>query len=108
MRVWCSSLVRTPGPAAFEADRIIPSHLVKDLLFGHVPTIFQLDGLKLDLEFGGEQEIRGTLNLLKCDQETVERYVGRRDHVRSGECRELQTTDQQLSHCSKLRDRSHD
>ena len=73
------------GPQTFEADRIIPCHMVKDLLFGTVPTIFQSHSLKLDLEFGDKQDIRRALKLLKCDQETVERYVnGRRDHVRSG------------------------
>ncbi|KAF2760390.1 hypothetical protein EJ05DRAFT_474275 [Pseudovirgaria hyperparasitica] len=63
----------------FGERRTMPAVNVRKLVFGCVETMYD----DLALNFGGDQEIRRTLQLVGCKQDTIEKWFKRRDHVRS-------------------------
>lgn len=74
------------GKSAFQENRVIPSKIVKDLVFGTVPNIFDNEAYllneqsaqSLELLFGSEKDVSATLESLGCSAQTLERY--KKDH----------------------------
>ncbi|KAH6648317.1 hypothetical protein BKA67DRAFT_360231 [Truncatella angustata] len=74
------------GWASFKDTRIIPTHEVKELCFGNVPTFYRENNLDADdewashmieqkslktLQLGSRQEIADTLSLIGCNTKTI-------------------------------------
>ena len=83
------------GKSNFEASRVIPSELVKDLAFGTVPNIFdnptylkkEENAQSLELVFGSDKDINSTLESLGCSAKTLTHY--QKDHKHMFSCRFL-------------------
>ncbi|PTB63286.1 hypothetical protein BBK36DRAFT_1181490 [Trichoderma citrinoviride] len=70
------------GPTVFRQDRVIPTHDIKKLCFGLVPTILYREKLVdvddhkdyVTLQLGGYAEIADTLAELGCDNNTINHF----------------------------------
>jgi hypothetical protein len=79
------------GKPLFEHNRIIPTELVKDLVFGTVPNIYdyvgsrrEIDAQSIELVFGSEKDVNATLESLGFSAQTIERYANDHKHIFSG------------------------
>lgn len=62
------------GLSKFKENRVIPSHDIKELVFGFVPSI-----LGKSLEFGSADGVKRTLAVLKCEPDVSESYLNNKD-----------------------------
>lgn len=76
------------GKSNFEEGRVIPCRAVKDLAFGTVPNIFDVeyllkepDAQSLELEFGTTDVVATTLESLGCTQDTLAKWEKDHKHI---------------------------
>lgn len=62
------------GASRFRDTRVIPSHDIKELVFGFVPSI-----LGTSLEVGNLDRVKKTLTVLKCEPDVFDSYLIKKD-----------------------------